>query len=111
LLLQNAEPGLTFKGLLARELRKLGVEDVSEEQILDFDLSFYDTQKASIVGFEDEFVASARLDNLLSCFVGLNAFLSSSGEQSAVLALFDHEEVGSQSNIGAQGNLLTSFLE
>jgi len=110
-LLQNPEPGLTFKGLLARELGKMGVAEIGEDQILDFDLSFYDTHKAALVGIEQEFVASARLDNLLSCFVGLNAFLSSAGEQSAVLALFDHEEGGSQSNIGAQGNLLLSFLE
>lgn len=110
-LLQNPESGLTFKSLLARELERGGEQGIQDEQILDFDLSFYDTQKAARIGLENEFLASARLDNLLSCFVGLNAFLSSSGDQSAVLALFDHEEVGSQSHIGAQGNLLTAFIE
>lgn len=109
-LLQNPEPGLTFKALLARELMK-NDGGVTEDDILDFDLSFYDTQKAAVVGLGGEFLASARLDNLLSCFVGLNAFLSSAGDQSAVLALFDHEEVGSQSHVGAQGNLLTAFIE
>lgn len=109
-LLQNPEPGLTFKALLARELTK-NDGGVTEDDILDFDLSFYDTQKAAVVGLRGEFLASARLDNLLSCFVGLNAFLSSAGDQSAVLALFDHEEVGSQSHVGARGNLLTAFIE
>jgi aspartyl aminopeptidase len=109
-LLQNPDAALTFKGLLARELANNG-EALSENDILDFDLSFYDTNKAAVVGLEEEFLASARLDNLLSCFVGLNAFLSSNSDQSAVLALFDHEEVGSQSHIGAQGNLLTALIE
>ena len=109
-LLQNPEPGLTFKALLARELTNNG-NTLSENDILDFDLSFYDTHKAAVIGLGEEFLASARLDNLLSCFVGLNAFLSAEGDQSAVLALFDHEEVGSQSHIGAQGNLLTGLIE
>jgi aspartyl aminopeptidase len=110
-LLQNPEPGLTFKALLAQQLGRGGGGELTEADVLDFDLSFYDTQKAAVVGLGEEFLASARLDNLLSCFVGLNAFLASGGEQSAVLALFDHEEVGSQSHVGAQGNLLTAFIE
>jgi aspartyl aminopeptidase len=109
-LLQNPEPGLTFRSLLQRQLEKEGCR-VSEAEILDFDLCFYDTQNAALVGMHEEFVTSARLDNLLSCFVGLQAFLDSEGDTSAVLALFDHEEVGSQSNIGAQGNMLTAFCE
>lgn len=110
-LLQNPEPGLTFKTLLARELERHGEKGIKEDHILDFDLCFYDTQKSARIGLAEEFLASARLDNLLSCFVSLNAFLNSAGDQSAVLALFDHEEVGSQSHIGAQGNLLTAFIE
>ena len=110
-LLQNPEPGLSFKSLLHKEMVQTGFSGISEDDILDFDLSFYDTQRAAVVGLQEEFVASARLDNLLSCFVGLHALLNSGAEQSAVLALFDHEEVGSQSNIGAQGNLFTAFCE
>jgi aspartyl aminopeptidase len=111
ILLQNPEPGLTFKTLLAQEMERDGQKGIKADHILDFDLCFYDTQKAAQIGLGNEFLASARLDNLLSCFVGLNGFLSSEGDQSAVLALFDHEEVGSQSHIGAQGNLLTAFIE
>ena len=36
--------------------------------ILAWDLSFYDTQAPSSIGLLDEFICSARLDNLLSCF-------------------------------------------
>lgn len=101
---------MTFAEILAQ---KLGANDltVTADDILDFDMSFYDAQPPSVVGLDESFICSARLDNLLSCFVGLEAFVQKSGEQSAVLALFDHEEVGSQSNTGARSNMLTSFLE
>ncbi|MDX1736256.1 MAG: M18 family aminopeptidase [Halioglobus sp.] len=80
-------------------------------EILDFELSFYDSQPAAVVGLNDQFIASARLDNLLSCFVGLQALLQADRRQSALLVCNDHEEVGSQSAIGAQGPFLLSFLK
>jgi len=110
ILLQNPGVGTTFKSLLQKQLAQEGCQ-IGEDAILDFDLCFYNTQKAALVGVQQEFVASARLDNLLSCYAGLQALLHSQGEASAVLTLFDHEEVGSQSDIGAQGNLLTAFCE
>ncbi len=112
ILLQTTLDGqsLTFRSLLADEFCKSGVH-VEEDQVLDFDLSFYDTQGAQAVGFNQEFLASARLDNLLSSFVGLSSILESSGKHSAILALFDHEEVGSQSDIGARSNFLNAFIE
>lgn len=107
---QCGKDALTFNTMLAEQLRKEGVEAAAED-ILDFDMSFYDVQPPSVTGLSGSFISSARLDNLLSCFAGLEAFAQSSAEQSAVLALFDHEEVGSQSTAGAKSNLLTSFLE
>jgi len=56
-----------------------------------------------------DFISSARLDNLLSCYVGLEALLGSNG--SALLVCTDHEEVGSQSLSGAQGTFLQSVLQ
>jgi aspartyl aminopeptidase len=64
-----------------------------------------------VVGLEREFIASARLDNLLSCFTGLQALLHSDGPESALLVCNDHEEVGSVSAAGAGGPLLKSFVE
>ncbi|RRJ84191.1 M18 family aminopeptidase [Aestuariirhabdus litorea] len=85
------------------------------DQVLDYELSFYDTQPPAVVGLKQEFIASARLDNLLSCFVGLSALLANSekADQKApcLLVCNDHEEVGSQSSSGAQGPLLASVLE
>lgn len=80
------------------------------DRVLDYDLSFYDTQAPQFVGLNSEFLASARLDNLLSCFIGLQSLLDASGNQSCLLICNDHEEVGSRSACGAQGPMLADFL-
>lgn len=80
-------------------------------RVLDFELSFYDVQKPALVGLEDQFIAAARLDNLLSCYVGMRALIDADGEQNCLLVCNDHEEVGSQSAIGAQGPFLKSVLK
>ena len=85
--------------------------DSDVEQVLDYELSFYDTQTAAMVGMQQEFIASARLDNLLSCFTALQSLLQSDGTHSALLVCNDHEEVGSVSAAGAQGPLLSSVLQ
>ncbi|MEE3117320.1 MAG: M18 family aminopeptidase [Pseudomonadota bacterium] len=84
---------------------------VKARKVLGYELSFYDAQGASFVGLRDEFIASARLDNLLSCYIGLQSLLHASGDEAALLVCNDHEEVGSMSAEGAQGPFLTSVLE
>lgn len=79
--------------------------------VVDFELGFYDVQPPSLVGVKQELVASARLDNLLSCFIGLEALLESDGRQGALLVANDHEEVGSASACGAQGPFLGDVLK
>jgi len=80
-------------------------------KILDYELSFYDVQPPAVIGLHDDFIASARLDNLLSCYTGLMALLKNNGKQNPMLVCTDHEEVGSMSAAGAQGSLLKSVLE
>jgi aspartyl aminopeptidase len=80
------------------------------ERVLDFELSLYDTQPPALVGLHREFIAGARLDNLLSCYAGAIALGESDGDSSAVLVCSDHEEVGSTSAIGARGPMLSSLL-
>ncbi|HCD54128.1 MAG TPA: M18 family aminopeptidase [Halieaceae bacterium] len=84
--------------------------DCGVAEVLDYELSFYDTQPPALVGLHSEFVASARLDNLLSCFTGLQSLLAADGRQSCLLVCNDHEEVGSLSTAGAQGPMLLSTL-
>lgn len=81
------------------------------DDILAYDLYLYDTQKPAEVGLYRDFIASARLDNLLSCFVGLESILETDGSQTVLLVCSDHEEVGSASACGAQGPMLACVLE
>jgi aspartyl aminopeptidase len=80
-------------------------------EVLDFNLSLYDVQSGTQLGIGNEFLASSRLDNLLSCFVVLQSLLESSGDITSIVVLNDHEEVGSQSTAGAASNFLTGMLE
>jgi aspartyl aminopeptidase len=85
--------------------------DCGATKVLDYELGFYDVQPASLVGLNEDFIASARLDNLLSCFIGMEALIDSGDEVSSLLVCNDHEEVGSQSAVGAQGPMLKSVIE
>ena len=79
-------------------------------RILDFELSLYDCQPPGLVGIDEAFLASARLDNLLSCHAGLTALLAADPAQWSLLVCNDHEEVGSTSAVGAQGPMLVDVL-
>jgi aspartyl aminopeptidase len=80
--------------------------------VLGFDLMTHDLSPARLAGAELELVSAARLDNQATCYAGLEAFLAASpGQHMPVLVLFDHEEVGSQSDHGAQSELLATVLE
>ena len=100
------EDETTFKTLLLKQCKTKNANE-----ILDYELSCYDTQSASIIGLENEFIASARLDNLLSSYIGLQALINSTDAHGSVFVSTDHEEVGSASACGAQGPFLASVLE
>lgn len=91
---------------------------VKPEAIIDFELSLYDTQKSTFGGLLNEFIFSARLDNLNSSYcatVGLIKSLSNGDEFAAdstirLVSLFDHEEIGSNTAQGADSNFLPSII-
>ena len=95
----------SFRDLLLGEVNRQN-SDLAFSEILDFNLSFYDVQEPSLIGLENDFIASARLDNLLSCYLGAEALIHAGTAQTTVLVCNDHEEVGSRSEAGAQGTLL-----
>src|SRR5690606_29980485 len=64
----------------------------------------------AVVGLDGDFLAAARLDNLLSCHAGLEALLASEGEQACLLVSTVHEEVGSSSCCRADGPFLEDVL-
>lgn len=104
-------PGETkkdFRALLAEQLQR--EHAISAADILDYELCFYDSQPAALVGLNQDFIASARLDNLLSCYAGLQGLLNSNDQHTQVLVCTDHEEVGSNSACGADGPFLEQVL-
>lgn len=106
----SADDKADFRNLLKQRLVQEH-PDCPVQEVLDYELNFYDSQKPAVIGLEGEFIASARLDNLLSCFTGLQALLQADDAVSSLLVCNDHEEVGSLSAAGAQGPLLSSVLE
>jgi len=84
------------------------------ERILSWDLAIYDTQKGVFWGGNNEFYANSQLDNLASCHAALQALLDNAvleNDNTLVCAFFDHEEIGSESNKGADGSFLTDVLQ
>ena len=86
--------------------------------IVDFELVLYDTQKSCLGGISDEFIFSARLDNLTMSYCSVMGLIESlqEGQQQAnktakVAALFDHEEIGSRTTQGADSNFLPAVLQ
>lgn len=93
-------------GLIAGNL------EIDIEEILDFELFLYGTDKGSLVGLNEEFVSIGKLDDLAMVHAGLNGFLDSkSGRATKVLVLFDNEEVGSRTKQGAASPMLKTILE
>lgn len=105
----QGEEGADFDRLLLDHAREeLGKE--APDRILSYELSLYDTQPPALVGWRRQFIASARLDNLLSCYLACCALIDSTGDHHRLLICNDHEEVGSMSAAGAQGPFLKAIL-
>jgi aspartyl aminopeptidase len=79
-------------------------------RVMDYELSLYDTQRPGLVGIGEDFITSARLDNLLSCYAAVTALINADDSHWSVLVATDHEEVGSASTVGAQGPMLMDAL-
>jgi len=112
----STEPG-DFRGYLA------AAAGVDVADVLSWDVMTHDLQPSRRIGRDLDLIAAPRLDNLATSYAGVQALVdavnrpASWGPSSAsrppipVLALFDHEEVGSQSERGAMSTLLPSVLE
>ena len=85
---------------------------VAPADVLAADLMTHDLTASTVVGADAGLLSAPRLDNQASCYAGLEALLASQPRGFLpVLVLFDHEEVGSSSDHGAQSNLLSTVLE
>ena len=100
----------SFLGYVAERAGMAGAD------VLAADLMTHDLTPSTVIGASVNGTASLlsapRLDNQASCYAGMEALLAAEPRGFLpVLALFDHEEVGSTSDHGAQSNLLTTVLE
>jgi len=107
---QGQEPALM--SLIAS---KLGIET---KQICSFELGLFDCQPASLGGMKDEFLYSARLDNLATVHCALETIMDYSASEDlanddmiSLIACFDHEEIGSNSTQGAGSPVMSEAVE
>ena len=86
---------------------------IAQSDIAAWELCLFDRTPPAILGADQSLLAAGRLDNQLSCWAAVNAICAARDLQgsTAVIALFDHEEVGSESATGAAGPLLEHVLE
>jgi aspartyl aminopeptidase len=80
-------------------------------EIASWSAQLFDTQHGEVIGRNREFFASSRIDNQISCWAAIDALASVDGDLPMIIALFDHEEVGSESASGAAGPMLEHVLE
>lgn len=95
-----------FKKLVAQAA---GVEEAA---ILSTELFLTARAPATLLGLEEELIASPKLDDLECVFACLKGFLAAEESGAVpVLCAFDNEEVGSATRKGADSTLLTDVLE
>ena len=90
---------------------------VDVSSVVDFELVLYDTQPPCLGGIHDEFIFSARLDNLNMTYCGMMGLIRSVQNTTLdddpcirLVSCFDHEEIGSTSAQGAASNLLPAVV-
>ncbi|MFD9444128.1 M18 family aminopeptidase [Streptomyces sp. NPDC060006] len=89
---------------------------ITEGETTGWDLMVHPIEAPAYLGRDQELLAGPRMDNLLSVHAGTAALAAVATAEEPlpyipVLAAFDHEENGSQSDTGADGPLLGSVLE
>ena len=95
-----------FRSWLAERL------DVPAADLGWWELCLFDRTPAAVLGADASLLAAGRLDNQLSCWIATEALLAAEPTDAhLVIALLDHEEVGSESSTGAAGPMLEHLLE
>ena len=80
------------------------------DRVVSFDAHLHDITPATLLGVDASLLASARLDNQLSCWAAITALVSSPSTTATIVVLNDHEEVGSASTTGAAGPMLENLV-
>lgn len=92
--------------LLAEEL------GVSADRVVDFDLFLHEYEKGSIVGLNNEFISSTKLDDLAMVHAGICALINTEAAKATnLMVCYDNEEVGNRTKQGAASPMLQTLLE
>lgn len=84
---------------------------MEKTDILDFELTVYCKENPEFIGLNDDFISSPRLDNLTSCAALISGLMDARRMEGInLIALFDHEEIGSHTKQGAGSILLHDML-
>lgn len=108
-LAQHISSESQFHSLLLEQVNTIHTT-LKARLILGYDLFCYDCSPPQHFGIDNEFICGPRLDNLLSCYVGLEALLQHQGSTNCMLIFANHEEIGSTTNSGALSNFASSVL-
>ncbi len=103
---ESLEKGNYLLQVIAEELK------VDASSMIDFDLYLYEYEKGSIIGLNNEFISSGRLDDLAMVHAGIEALCKVEAVQATnVMIAFDNEEVGSRTKQGGDSPFLATVLE
>ena len=84
---------------------------VTEEDIKELELYLVNRSQGCIFGANEEFFASPRIDNLQCAYATLQGFLAAEKHKNiSVYAIFDSEEVGSETKMGAASSFFFDTL-
>jgi len=103
-------PGSTGDGIVAAVARHAGIDP---DSVVAFELMCHDLAVPTVAGAAGEFISSARIDNLVSCWAAVEALSGDGdgdGDAVPMICLFDHEEVGSATTSGAASTLVADTL-
>ncbi len=101
-----------LRALLARALEEEYGAKTDPETITAFTAEPYDLQPGALAGLKEEFIVTRSYDNLASCHAALDALLKAEPQDhTQIIALFDNEEVGSQTMQGAGSRFLDNVIE
>lgn len=86
---------------------------LASQELVSQELCLYDLQPPCLGGAHNEFILSARLDNLCSTFCAMEGIMQAShGAHSvSMVAMFDNEEVGSLSPPGADSTFVEAVMK
>ena len=106
-------PAVDLLPLVSSTSKEITINDLLgiKNEILAHDLFLYNRDHSKVVGLEDEFLSSPRIDDLGSTYSCLLGLINSKNTTIDVLAAFDNEEVGSLTRQGANSTFLKDTLK